>query len=148
MLGQREFMQKYVGLRTNVITKKSTVAWFKDFYKGLKMDRKYSGEHPNGTAIYIKVGIQIVEHTRRWVLFRVRKDTYMKTAVTGPSRMDGKAHTDLIKEWYDGQQPTEELTPEGVQYVLPGAERETKPSKESEQGTLWTIKHKRQQPPS
>ena len=41
LLGQREFMQKYVGLRTNVITKKSTVAWFKDFYKNVKMDRKY-----------------------------------------------------------------------------------------------------------
>ena len=41
LLGQREFMQKYVGLRTNVITKKSTVAWFKDFYKDLKMDRRY-----------------------------------------------------------------------------------------------------------
>ena len=41
------------------------------------------------------------------------------------------------KEWYDRQQPTEELTPEGVQYVLPGAERETTPSKEKEQGTLW-----------
>ena len=48
-----------------------------------------------------------------------------------------RAHTDLIKEWYDRQQPTEELTPEGVQYVLPGAERETTPSKEKEQGTLW-----------
>jgi len=41
LLGQREFMQKYVGLRTNVITKKSTIAWFKDFYKDLKMDRRY-----------------------------------------------------------------------------------------------------------
>ena len=41
LLGQREFMQKYIGLRTNVTTKKSTVAWFKDFYKNLKMDRKY-----------------------------------------------------------------------------------------------------------
>ena len=41
LLGQREFMQKYVGLRTNVTTKKSTVAWFKDFYKNLKMDRRY-----------------------------------------------------------------------------------------------------------
>lgn len=44
LLGQREFMQKYVGLRTNVTTKKSTVAWFKDFYKGLEMDRKYREE--------------------------------------------------------------------------------------------------------
>ena len=41
LLGQREFMQKYIGLRTNVITKKSTVAWFKEFHKNLKMDRKY-----------------------------------------------------------------------------------------------------------
>ena len=41
LLGQREFMQKYVGLRTNVTTKKSTVAWFKDFHKSLESDRKY-----------------------------------------------------------------------------------------------------------
>lgn len=37
----------------------------------------------------------------------------------------------------ESQQPTEELTPEGIQYVLPGAERETTPSKEKEQGSLW-----------
>lgn len=37
----------------------------------------------------------------------------------------------------ESQQPTEELTPEGIQYVLPGAERETTPSKEEEQGSLW-----------
>lgn len=37
----------------------------------------------------------------------------------------------------DAPQPSEELTPEGIQYVLPGAERETTPSKEKEQGSLW-----------
>lgn len=40
LMGQREFMQKYVGLRTNVTTK-STVAWFKEFHKNVKIDRKY-----------------------------------------------------------------------------------------------------------
>ena len=44
LLGQREFMQKYVGLRTNVITK-STVAWFKEFHKNVKMDRKYRKQY-------------------------------------------------------------------------------------------------------
>lgn len=37
----------------------------------------------------------------------------------------------------ENQQPTEELTPEGVQLVIPGAERETKPTETERQGALW-----------
>lgn len=44
LLGQREFMQKYVGLRTNVTTK-SMAAWFKAFYRNVKMDRKYRKQY-------------------------------------------------------------------------------------------------------
>ena len=93
-----------------------------------------------------KVGsITIYEHPVHGdeapVLFRVRKDTYISSGFWPEPDMDPveikQAHTDLMKEWHDRQQPTEELTPEGVQYVLPGAERETTPSKEKEQGSLW-----------
>ena len=34
-------------------------------------------------------------------------------------------------------EPQEELTPEGVQLVIPGAERETKPTETERQGALW-----------
>ena len=35
------------------------------------------------------------------------------------------------------QLPREELTPEGVQFVIPGAEAQTQPSEQKEQGSLW-----------
>ena len=34
-------------------------------------------------------------------------------------------------------QPREELTPEGVQFVIPGAERITQPTETERQGALW-----------
>ena len=98
-----------------------------------------------------KVGsITIYEHPVHGdeapVLFRVRKDTYISSGFWAEPDMDAaeikEAHADGLKKWHDrlmkkSQQPTEELTPEGVQFVLPGAERETTPSNKKEQGTLW-----------
>ena len=73
-----------------------------------------------------------------------RYDIYVSCADDGQGRdiTNGcRTYIKTFEQWIDGQPgnpfPTEELTPEGVQYVLPGAERETKPSKEKEQGSLW-----------
>ena len=45
-----------------------------------------------------------------------------------------------LEHWHTNnieQLPREELTPEGVQFVIPGAEAQTQPSDTKEQGTLW-----------
>ena len=45
-----------------------------------------------------------------------------------------------LEHWHTNnieQLPREELTPEGVQFVIPGAEAQTQPSDTKKQGTLW-----------
>lgn len=61
--------------------------------------------------------------------------------------VNGCEECDLVKEMGGdtaclecqlyADEPQEELTPEGVQLVIPGAERNTKPTETERQGALW-----------
>jgi len=73
-----------------------------------------------------------------------RYDIYLSCADDGQGRdvtTESQTYLKTFDQWLDNQPgdpvPSEELTPEGVQFVIPGAERETKPTETERQGALW-----------
>ena len=73
-----------------------------------------------------------------------RYDIYCSCANDGTGRDTTTGSRTWLKtfdQWLDGIEgdpaPTEELTPEGIQLVITGAERITAPTETDKQGSLW-----------
>jgi len=73
-----------------------------------------------------------------------RYDIYCSCANDGTGRDTTTSSRTWLKtfdQWIDGIEgdpaPAEELTPEGIQLVIAGAERVTAPTEAEKQGSLW-----------
>ncbi len=73
-----------------------------------------------------------------------RYDIYCSCANDGTGRDTTTGSRTWLKtfdQWLDGIEgdpaPSEELTPEGIQLVITGAERITAPTETDKQGSLW-----------
>ena len=73
-----------------------------------------------------------------------RYDIYCSCANDGTGRDTTTGSRTWLKtfdQWLDGIEgdpaPSEELTPEGIQLVIVGAERITAPTETDKQGSLW-----------